>query len=105
MAVDKYESSEAAKARKRRWWQENRASESMDKQQKFLDAYGSTTAAFAPLNDQERYVVSLYFGLEGDKPLTLEEIGNLMGISKQRVGQVKSEALKKMPLKDNQQFS
>ena len=95
-AVKKYESSEEAKARKRRWWQEHRGGESVNARQQFIKIYGQPDTALAPLNERERQVLSLYFGLEG-KAHTLEEIGIQMEISKQRVGQLKALALKKIP--------
>lgn len=95
-AVKKYQSSEEAKAKKRLWWKENRGSEAVDRQQQFLDTYGPLTEALALLNGRERQAVSLYFGLDNSQPCTLEEIGIQMGISKQRIGQIKSNALKKM---------
>lgn len=94
-AVKKYESSERAKARKRRWWQEHKGTNPFDIRQQFIDTYGEPSTVLDSLNERERQVISLYFGLEG-KAHTLEEIGIFMGISKQRVGQIKSGALKKI---------
>lgn len=94
-AVKKYESSSEAKARKRRWWRENRGLYPVDRRQQFIDTYGELTMALASLDELEKQVISLYFGLDS-KPLTLEEIGTQIGISKQRVGQIKSGALKKI---------
>lgn len=96
-AVEKYENSERAKARKRRWWQENRGSAPVDLRQEFIDTYGQPCTALEPLTERERQIISLYFGLDDGKPHTLDEIGTQMGISKQRVGQIKSTALKKIP--------
>lgn len=98
-AVKKYESSEGAKARKRHWWQENKASKPVDRRQQFIDTHGEILEALAPLDKRESCVISLYFGLDDGKPLTLEEIGTQIGISKQRAGQIKSSALKKMSAK------
>jgi len=96
-ALEKYENTERAKARKRRWWQENKSSQPVDLRQEFIDTYGQPYTAMKLLTERERQILSLYFGLADGKPHTLDEIGTQMGISKQRVGQIKSAALKKIP--------
>jgi len=46
----------------------------------------------AHLTEQERIVVAYRFGLAGGPPLTLKEIGEKMGISRERVRQVECQA-------------
>ena len=36
------------------------------------------------------------FGLDGSKPLTLEEVGLIMHVTRERVRQIEAKALKKM---------
>jgi RNA polymerase primary sigma factor len=48
------------------------------------------------LSDRERYILRLYFGLDGEDPLTLEQIGALMNLTRERVRQLKERALGKM---------
>ncbi len=48
------------------------------------------------LDDRERYIVRLYFGFEGGAPLTLEQIGRTLGLTRERVRQLKEKALKKL---------
>jgi RNA polymerase primary sigma factor len=48
--------------------------------------------AMAHLTEQERIVVAYRFGLAGGPPLTLKEIGQKMGISRERVRQVECQA-------------
>jgi RNA polymerase primary sigma factor len=48
--------------------------------------------AMAHLTEQERIVVAYRFGLAGGPPLTLKEIGEKMGISRERVRQVECQA-------------
>lgn len=45
------------------------------------------------LPDREREVIGLRFGLGGDEPLTLKEIGARLGLCKERVRQVERDAL------------
>lgn len=48
------------------------------------------------LSPREIQVVSSYYGLDGNKPLTLEEIGDLYGLTRERVRQVKERAIRRM---------
>jgi RNA polymerase primary sigma factor len=48
------------------------------------------------LTEREQAVISDYFGLDSDECLTLEEIGKNMGLTKERVRQIKEKALKKL---------
>lgn len=48
------------------------------------------------LSDREKFVINNYFGLEGKDELTLEEIGKKLGLTKERVRQIKEKALKKL---------
>lgn len=51
---------------------------------------------FDTLTEREKKVVSLYFGFAQNKELTLEEIGKKLGLTKERIRQIKECALKKM---------
>ncbi len=48
------------------------------------------------LKPREAQVLRLYFGLDGDDPLTLEDIGDLIGVTRERVRQIKDRALLKL---------
>lgn len=48
------------------------------------------------LSPREIQVISAYFGLENQKPLTLEEIGDLYGLTRERVRQIKERAIRRM---------
>ncbi len=48
------------------------------------------------LSDKERTVITLRFGLEDGIPRSLEEIGRIMSVTRERVRQVEEKALKKL---------
>jgi RNA polymerase primary sigma factor len=48
------------------------------------------------LNEQEREVIELRFGLERNEKKTLTEIGRIMDISRERVRQIELKAIRKM---------
>ena len=48
------------------------------------------------LNDRERDIINSYFGLSGEDPCTLEEIGSRYGLTRERVRQIKERGLQKM---------
>jgi len=43
-----------------------------------------------------RRVLALRFGLDGEKPQTLEEVGQGLGITRERVRQLESRALREL---------
>jgi RNA polymerase primary sigma factor len=48
------------------------------------------------LDDKEREVIRMRFGLDGDEPKTLQEIGEAMGLSRERIRQIESRAKEKL---------
>jgi RNA polymerase nonessential primary-like sigma factor len=50
----------------------------------------------AQLNDKQRAVVERRFGLNGHEIATLEEVGNAIGVTRERVRQIQIEALKRL---------
>ena len=52
--------------------------------------------ALRDLDGKEQEVVRLRFGLEDDEPRTLQEIGDLMHLSRERVRQIESRAKEKL---------
>ena len=52
--------------------------------------------ALDTLSPRDARVLRLYFGLEGGKEHTLEEIGNMLGVTRERVRQLRDRALKRL---------
>lgn len=53
------------------------------------------------LKRKESEVLSLYFGLNGEEPLTLEEIGKKFNITRERVRQIKEKGINKLKAKSS----
>ena len=51
------------------------------------------------LSDRERQVIRLRYGLEDGKTHTLEEIGNTLNVTRERVRQIEARAMEKTPEK------
>src|SRR5690606_6979503 len=52
--------------------------------------------ALGTLKEREARILRLYFGLDGQEAMTLEEIGSLLGITRERVRQIKEKALSRL---------
>jgi RNA polymerase primary sigma factor len=48
------------------------------------------------LSEREMKIIQLRFGLDGEVPLTLEETGRLLGITRERVRQIQEKATFKL---------
>ncbi len=48
------------------------------------------------LDDREKAIIEHRFGLNGEEPKTLTEVGDILGISRERVRQIEQRALKKL---------
>jgi RNA polymerase sigma factor (sigma-70 family) len=53
-------------------------------------------AMVAGLDGKEREVIRMRFGLDGDEPRTLQEIGEQLNLSRERVRQIESRAKEKL---------
>jgi RNA polymerase primary sigma factor len=52
--------------------------------------------ALDSLPDRERLVIELRFGLRGEQPYTLEEVGQAFGVTRERIRQIENNTLKKL---------
>ena len=64
--------------------------------------------ALYALPERERKVIELRFGLKGEHPRTLEEVGREFGVTRERIRQIENNTLKKLeglpeaqPLRDS----
>ena len=53
-------------------------------------------SAMESLTEGEARVLRMYYGLDGQEPMTLEEIGRYVGRTRERVRQIKEKALQKL---------
>src|SRR6266508_4404558 len=52
--------------------------------------------ALDSLPERERLVIELRFGLSGEQPYTLEEVGQAFGVTRERIRQIENNTLKKL---------
>ncbi len=50
----------------------------------------------ATLTDRESKVLKMRFGLDGKRPMTLEEVGREFGVTRERIRQIEAKALRKL---------
>lgn len=67
----------------------------------FEDVFGKTlqetiSDVLRNLNQREITIITLRYGLNGEGPLTLEETGKLLGITRERVRQIQEKAILKL---------
>jgi RNA polymerase primary sigma factor len=56
----------------------------------------SVSEALQTLDARDAKVLRLYFGLEGEREHTLEEIGNMLGVTRERIRQLRDRALRRL---------
>ena len=57
---------------------------------------GDIERALQSLPERERKVIELRFGLRGEQPCTLEEVGRAFGVTRERIRQIENNTLKKL---------
>jgi RNA polymerase sigma factor (sigma-70 family) len=58
--------------------------------------WGHVTRELAGLDERERSILEWRYGLDGNSPQTLEQIGKRLGLSRERVRQIESSALRRL---------
>lgn len=58
--------------------------------------YGEISGLLSILNERERRIIDERFGLNGLKPMLLEDVGREFGVSRERIRQLQNSALEKM---------
>jgi RNA polymerase sigma factor (sigma-70 family) len=61
-----------------------------------VDALSQIEAALDALDERERIILVLRFGLGGEEPQTLEQIGEHFGLTRERIRQMQNRALAKL---------
>lgn len=62
-------------------------------------------AALMRLKGREAMVLKLYFGFDGNEPLTLEQIGDQLGVTRERVRQIKERALFRLRARESRMLA
>ena len=57
---------------------------------------GQIDSVLGGLVNREAEILKLYFGLDGEEPMTLDQIGNRYGLTRERVRQIKEKALDRL---------
>ena len=60
------------------------------------DMYDQLSDLLESLDERERSVINKRFGLDGSEPITLEQVGEKMGVTRERIRQLQNNALSKM---------
>ncbi|MEE2659032.1 MAG: RNA polymerase sigma factor RpoD/SigA [Candidatus Latescibacterota bacterium] len=58
--------------------------------------HASLTAGLGQLDGREQEILNRYFGLDDEEPQRMDKIGEIMGISRERVRQLRNRALDKL---------
>ncbi len=70
----------------------------------FASLKASIQKALANLNDRERFVIIRHFGLDEKEPMNLQQIGALLGITKQGARAIEVSAIQKLKSPESLRF-
>jgi RNA polymerase primary sigma factor len=74
----------------------DQATEEPDKELQMDSLQEEVAAALDTLKDREREVIRMYFGIGQSYALTLNEIGEEFGLTRERVRQIKEKAIRRL---------
>ena len=63
-----------------------------------------TSRALAALTDREQAVIRMFFGIDGSDPMSLEQIGETLDLTRERVRQIKEKAIRKLRSSSRSKF-
>ncbi|MCU0447062.1 MAG: RNA polymerase sigma factor RpoD/SigA [Microscillaceae bacterium] len=76
---------------------ENKNTVSTDHDMAYRDSLRvETSRALAALSERERAVVEMFFGIGTDNPMSLEQIGEKLDLTRERVRQIKEKAIRRL---------
>jgi len=76
---------------------QNVNAEETDKHLDYKDSLRiETERTLASLTEREKEVIKLFFGIGVEHPMTLEDIGDQLGITRERIRQIKDKAITKL---------
>jgi len=78
------------------YYPEQRLPPSPDEAVSAIELGDAVAVSLDTLNPRERTMLRLRFGLDGEAPLTLDEAGEVIGVSRERARQVEAKALRKL---------
>jgi RNA polymerase primary sigma factor len=61
-----------------------------------IDRYEQISERLEQLTDNERKILAMRFGLDDKEPQTLDTIGQIFGVTRERIRQIESKSLEKI---------
>lgn len=80
---------------------EDKSYKTPDEQAQVSDLFSSIPHLLEHLDERERRILQHRFGLNNTKPKTLEELGKILGFSKERIRQLEDLAINKLRAKND----